>query len=74
MAKTTKLTREGCININTGNIIRSIIPVHIFGHPCKIDKLSELCSKYCINMIEDAAEGLGSYFLGKHVGTFGNWK
>ena len=42
-----------------------------FGHPCKLEKAIQICKKYKIILIEDAAEGLGSFFKGKHVGNFG---
>lgn len=48
-----------------------MIAVHIFGHPCKIQDLKLVCSKYKISIIEDAAEGLGSLYNNQHVGTFG---
>lgn len=64
--------RDGqCINLKTGRVIKALIPVHIFGHPCQIDELIELCAKYNLKLIEDAAEGIGSYYKGQHVGTFG---
>jgi len=59
------------INKKTGRIIKAIIPVHIFGHPCRIDEIVELCKNYRILVIEDAAEALGSQFKKRHVGTFG---
>ena len=60
-----------CYNKNTGRRIKACIPMHTFGHPVKIDILSELCNEYHIELIEDAAESLGSFYEGKHTGTFG---
>ena len=62
-----------CINKKTGNIIRAIIPVHTFGHPVDIEKLIETANKFNIKIIEDAAESIGSYYKGKHTGTFGEF-
>ena len=45
--------------------------MHTFGHPCRIEELAAICDKYKIELIEDAAESIGSYFNGKHTGTFG---
>tara|TARA_B100000767_G_scaffold275739_1_gene314888 strand:+ start:4532 stop:5716 length:1185 start_codon:yes stop_codon:yes gene_type:complete len=59
-------------NKNTGNRIKAIIPVHIFGHPCEIDKILVLAKKYNLIVLEDAAESLGSRYKNKHCGTFGN--
>ena len=45
--------------------------MHTFGHPCRIDEIAQLCNKYKIELIEDAAESLGSTYKGQHTGTFG---
>jgi perosamine synthetase len=60
-----------CYNSVTGNRIAACIPMHTFGHPCRISEISLICQKYNIELIEDAAESMGSTFLGKHTGTFG---
>ena len=60
-----------CINITTGKTIKACVPMHTFGHPCKIDEIKKVCEEYCITLVEDAAESLGSYYKGKHTGTFG---
>ncbi|MDX1351017.1 MAG: DegT/DnrJ/EryC1/StrS family aminotransferase, partial [Putridiphycobacter sp.] len=60
-----------CYNIKTGNRISACIPMHTFGIPADIKKLVEVCEKFNIQLIEDAAESLGSYVNGKHTGTFG---
>jgi len=60
-----------CVNRNTGHTIRAIVPVHIFGHPCRIDELLAVAKDFNLVLIEDAAESLGSFFNGKHTGTFG---
>ena len=59
------------INKSTGHSITAIVPVHTFGHPCRIDEIVEVAEKYGIPVIEDAAESLGSTYKGKHTGTFG---
>ena len=60
-----------CINKSTGRVIRACIPMHTYGHPCKVDEIKNLCDDYNIFLIEDAAESLGSHYKGKHTGTFG---
>jgi perosamine synthetase len=65
------LKEEGCFNKKTGNRIKACVPMHTFGHPVEIDKIKHLCNLYKIQLIEDAAESLGSYFKGQHTGTFG---
>ena len=54
-----------------GRIVRACVPVHIFGHPAKIDRISDICKKWGINLVEDSAESLGSLYKGRHTGTFG---
>ena len=66
-----KIVNRISINKNSGRPIRAIVPMHTFGHPCNLDELVNLANKYNIAIVEDAAEALGSYYKGKHVGTFG---
>ncbi len=51
--------------------IAACVPMHTFGHPCKMDSIMEICNRYHIPVVEDAAESIGSYYKGKHTGTFG---
>jgi aminotransferase in exopolysaccharide biosynthesis len=60
-----------CVNNHTKRKIKACVPMHTFGHPCKIDQIAEICQRYRIELIEDAAESLGSYYKGQHTGTFG---
>ncbi len=60
-----------CINKETGKVIRACVPMHTFGHPCRIDEIKDICDKYYIVLIEDAAESLGSLYKDKYTGTFG---
>ena len=69
-ANTEQVSNE-CININTGKIIRAIVPMHTFGHPSDLEGLLSVAHDFNIAMVEDAAEALGSYYGGQHVGTFG---
>ncbi len=59
------------INKNTKKVIKAIIPVHVFGHPCKIDDLIKIAKKYNLIIIEDAAAAMGSFYKKRHLGTFG---
>lgn len=49
--------------------IKACVPMHVFGHPVKLDEILEICKQYNINVIEDAAESLGSLYKGKNTGT-----
>lgn len=55
----------------TGKRISACIPMHTFGIPLRIDEVSKICEDWNISLIEDTAESLGSYYQGKHTGTFG---
>jgi perosamine synthetase len=67
----TSVINKKCINNKTKKIIKACVPMHTFGHPCRIDKIKEICDKYYITLVEDAAESLGSKYLGKPTGTYG---
>ena len=57
----------------TGKKPKAVMPVHLYGMPAKMDKIIEICSKYDIPVLEDAAEALGSRFKGQCCGTFGQF-
>ena len=60
-----------CLNRKTGNTVRALVPVHIFGHPCDLEGLLAVTKEFNLVLIEDAAESLGSTYHGRHSGTFG---
>jgi len=70
--KITKFRGNECINKFTGNVIKAIMPVHVFGHPCNIHDIVKIAKKFNLIVIEDAAEALGSFYKKKHLGTFGD--
>lgn len=51
---------------------KAIVPVHYAGVPCEMDAIMEIAKKYNLLVIEDAAQGMGSYYNGKHLGTLGH--
>ncbi len=59
------------INKTTKRPITACIPMHTFGHPCKIDEIVKVCEQFHIPVVEDAAESLGSFYKNQHTGTFG---
>lgn len=64
--------RQGsCFNKSTGRRIRAVVPMHTFGHPMDLDTLIEVCKQFNIEIVEDAAESLGSNYKGRHTGNFG---
>jgi perosamine synthetase len=71
LEKNAYIKNQQCINNKTGKVIKACVPMHTFGQPCRIDEIKEICDKYHISLIEDAAESLGSFYKNKHTGTFG---
>lgn len=60
-----------CYNKKTGRRIRAVIPMHTFGHPVDLDPLAELGDRFKLELIEDAAESMGSLYKGRHTGNWG---
>ena len=67
----TEQKADGCYNKVSKRKIVACVPMHTFGHPCRIDEIAAICQKYNITLVEDAAESLGSYYKGQHTGIFG---
>lgn len=67
-----EIQADGCYNRKTGRRIRAVVPMHTFGHPVDMDKMVDVCEKYRLVLIEDAAESIGSFYKGKHTGNFGH--
>jgi len=72
LMRTTNQVSGHCINSSTGRVIRAMVPMHTFGHPVDIEGLLAISKDFNIVLVEDAAESLGSYYSGKHTGTFGS--
>ncbi|EPF6161489.1 TPA: LegC family aminotransferase [Citrobacter sedlakii] len=66
-------TASACRHKKSGRIIRAALPMHTFGHPAALDDLVAVCQKWGITLVEDAAESLGSFYQGRHTGTFGEY-
>lgn len=62
---------SGTYNKKTGKKIAACVPMHTFGFPVHMDELLKVCKEWNIPVVEDAAESLGSYYKGKHTGSFG---
>jgi len=67
----TEQRANQCVNRDTGQVIRVLVPMHTFGHPSDVDGLMAIAHDFNIALVEDAAESLGSYYHGQHTGTFG---
>ena len=69
--KNTLFKNGKTFNKYTGREISCVVPMHTFGIPSKIDDIREICDIYGLKLVEDSAEALGSYYEGRHLGTFG---
>ena len=67
----TTVKNQQCVNKSTGSIIKACIPMHTFGHPCRIEEIQKICKEWHIILVEDSAESLGSFYNNQHTGTFG---
>jgi aminotransferase in exopolysaccharide biosynthesis len=59
--------------ISTLKRIKAIVPVHVLGNIGNLERLSEIATKYHLEIIEDSTEALGSFYKGKHAGSFGKF-
>ena len=71
LSKYAIIKKGECYNTHTGRRIKACVPMHTFGHPVHLDELVEVLKEYNIELVEDAAESIGSLYKGKHTGTFG---
>ena len=71
LVKNTRIKNGECYNKNTGRRVKACIPMHTFGHSVRIEEIVQLCFEYHLQLIEDAAESIGSKYKGQHTGTFG---
>lgn len=60
-----------CYNKQTGRRVKACVPMHTFGHPVRIEELAVICAEWHLELVEDAAESIGSKYKGKHTGLFG---
>lgn len=71
LKENAEIKNNSCFNKCTGRRIKACLPMHTFGHPVHLDELVAVCERYHLELVEDAAESLGSFYKGKHTGTFG---
>lgn len=68
-----ELRNDGCYNSKTGNKIAACLPMHTFGFPVHLNELLNICKKWKIPVVEDAAESIGSTYHGNPTGSFGSF-
>jgi perosamine synthetase len=71
LKRSTEQSAGHCVNRATGRVIRALVPMHTFGHPVDLEGIMAVADDFNLALIEDAAESLGSYYQGRHTGTFG---
>ena len=71
LLKNAEIRNGQCYNKNTGRRVKACVPMHTFGHPVRIEEIANICTEYHIELVEDAAESVGSKYKGKHTGLFG---
>ena len=68
----SEIKNGNCINKKTGRRIKALVPMHTFGHASNMDELMDVAKSYKLKIVEDAAEGLGTFYKKRHVGTIGD--
>ena len=71
LSRNAEIKDSQCFNKSTQRRIKACVPMHTFGHPARIDEIAAVCEEYHIELVEDAAESLGSLYKGQHTGLFG---
>lgn len=71
LVKNADIRNGQCYNRHTGRRVKVCVPMHTFGHPVRIEEMAQVCEEYHIELVEDAAESIGSKYKGVHTGLFG---
>ena len=71
LLKNAEIRNGQCYNKHTGHRVKACVPMHTFGHPVRIEEIATVCAEYHIELVEDAAESIGSKYKSKHTGLFG---
>lgn len=71
LVRNAEIHKGHCYNKRSGRRIKACVPMHTFGHPARIEEIANICAEYHIELVEDAAESVGSKYKGKHTGLFG---
>ena len=71
LSKNGEIKNGQCYDKQTGRRVKACVPMHTFGHPVRIEDLAAICAEWHIELVEDAAESIGSKYKGIHTGLFG---
>ena len=61
----------GTINADTGRRIKAVMPMHVFGHPARMDEINQVAERWGLIVVEDAAQAIGSSYKGRPAGSLG---
>ena len=73
LANETTIENGNCIHRTSKRKVAALMPVHVLGNMCDMDRLMALASEHRLVVIEDSTEALGSYYRGQHAGSFGKF-
>ncbi len=71
LSANTLVLNDICYNATDNRVMRAIMPVHVLGNMVNMERLLAIAAQYHLEVVEDATEALGSYYKGKHIGSFG---
>ena len=71
LTQNAEIKNGQCYDKATGRRVKACVPMHTFGHPVRIEELAAVCAEWHIELVEDAAESIGSKYKDKHTGLFG---
>lgn len=71
LKKETEIKNGQCVMVPSGKLLKAIMPVHVLGNMCDMPRLMKIAEKYHLHVVEDASESLGSYYDGRHSGSWG---
>ncbi len=71
LAAESEIRPGGCFHMASGKRIGALLPVHVLGAICDMERLMAISGRYRVPVVEDSTEALGSRYRGRHAGTFG---
>lgn len=71
LSNNCEIRNGSCYDKYTNRRVKACVPMHTFGHPMRIEELAIICAEWHIELVEDAAESVGSKYKDIHTGLFG---
>lgn len=73
LAGQTYIKEGKCFLVSDNRCVKAIMPVHVLGNMCDMNRLMKIADQYRLSVVEDATEALGSFYNNRHAGTFGKF-